>query len=439
MEYYNKITENYINALKHCLIFPKFKVELMDYNENVILEITQDISNSDSGSISINYQQGVRRSCSITLINLPESLYSYVGKYTPSERGLIWMNTKFKLYTGIGVPISSEEKREIFYDESDYVSYKNEVNDPINYRADSTIIEQDIYWFSQGVYIVTNPNALRDMSKGTVTLNGVDKFGLFGSETNFNQTEAIYKINYNSSVGNIIKSILKFNRGNGSPIDPIEPYIDSNVMNLKVPYDIEKPASTYFSDILIELANIFACDIFYDVNGRLNFVKGNEHRGMEDYASIWDYSDEESEYFSPQMTYNFTETYNIVKVIGDNKAAPEIYEYTAKNDEPNSPTRISLIGEKIKYIESTFCYNLDRTKDFARYMLQKLSRVPLTLSFQSSMIPHLEVNNVITITDKFFNYNQERFVIQSLTMPLSTKSLIDIEATNTANIPYFEY
>ena len=139
------------------------------------------------------------------------------------------------------------------------------------------------------------------------------------------------------------------------------------------------------------------------------------------------------------MTYNFTETYNIVKVIGDNKAAPEIYEYTAKNDEPNSPTRISLIGEKIKYIESTFCYNLDRTKDFARYMLQKLSRVPLTLSFQSSMIPHLEVNNVITITDKFFNYNQERFVIQSLTMPLSTKSLIDIEATNTANIPYFEY
>lgn len=450
MEYYNKIDDNYLAALKKNIVKPVFKVELMDFAENVIGELTQDISKEDSGSISINYQQGVRRSCSLTLINVNENLKLKRGKYLLSENDL-WINTKFKLYTGIKIPKISSFQQEIDYNnEDDDILHVNNDLDLLLFRKDSQKIEEDIYWFSQGIYLLTDPTVLRDMSKGTITLNGIDKFGVFGSETNFNQTDTLYRIEKGAIVGNVISDILNFNKGNNLPLDVKMPYIDPNAKVLvgdnqeitlsqtSLPFEIDKSPETYFSDILIELANIYACDIYYDTEGRLHFEKGNEKQSMDDFGSLWDYSDKETEYFSPQLNYDFKSVYNVVKVIGNNPAT-NLFEYVAKNTNPSSPTRIQLLGEKTLYIESSFCYNSDRTKDFANYMLRKKSMVPLTFSFQSSFMPHLDVNKVITITDDYYNYFQQRFIIQSLTIPLSTKSLIEVECTNAAIIPYFEY
>lgn len=449
MEYYNKIDKIYLDALKQNIIYPVFKVELMDFAENIIGELTQDISKEDSGSISVNYQQGVRRSCTLTLINVQENLKIRQGKYLLDENGL-WVNSKFKLYTGIKVYKNTKFIQEVDYNNlNEDVIYKEEDN--LLYRNNTQKTEVDMYWFSQGVYLLTDPSVFRDMSKRTITINGIDKFGVFGSEANFNQTDATYVIKKNSLVGDVITSILNFDKGNGMPLDVKTPFIDPNVKVLVseavgekpvaqvgLPYEVNKSPETYFSDILIELANIYACDIYYDTEGRLHFEKGNEKQTMEDFASLWDYSDKEPEYFTPQLNYDFKSVYNVVKVVGNNSEA-DLFEYVAKNNSPFSPTRISLLGEKILYIESSFCYSFDRTKDFANYMLRKKSMVPLTLSFQSSFMPHLDVNKVITITDDYYNYTQQRFIIQSLTMPLTTKSLIDVECTNTSIIPYFEY
>ena len=438
MEYYNKIDSVYLNALKQEIIYPVFKVELMDFAENVIGELTQDISKEDSGSISINYQQGVRRSCSLTLINAADNLHITQGKYALNENGL-WINTKFKLYTGIRVPYQTKLDINLNYDfEGNTVLYEDVATSTLIYKNKDSQMQEDIYLFSQGVYLLTDPNVLRDMSKKTITINGIDKFGVFGSETNFNQTEATYLIPADSTVADVVTSILNFDKGNGLPLDIKKPYIDASIAAEKIPYDINKSPETYFADILIEMANMFACDIYYDTEGTFHFEKGNEQRQMDEMASLWDYSDKNTEYFAPQLTYDFKNVYNSIVVIGNNPAT-DLFQYKARNDNPASPTRISLIGEKILYIESSFCYNQDRTIDFANYMLKKKSMVSLTLSFQSSFIPHLEVNNVITITDEYLNYVQQRFVIQSLNIPLTTKSLIDIECTDTAMIPYFEY
>lgn len=459
MEYYNKVDDIYLSALKQNIIRPVFKVELMDFTEDVIGELTQDISKEDSGSISVNYQQGVRRSCSLTLINVNENLKIKQGKYLLDENGL-WINTKFKLYTGVKIPKFVSAQREI---ETDYIEESGNISKDVDilyndndlnlliYRKNTEFLEEDIYWFSQGIYLLTDPSVFRDMSKRTITINGIDKFGVFGSETNFNQTDSTYLIEEGSKVGNVINSILKFDKGNGLPLDVKSPYIDPNtkvfvsneigdqpVASVGLPFEIDKSPETYFGDILIELANIYACDIYYDTEGRLHFEKGNEKQSMDDYGSLWDYSDKEPEYYAPQVNYDFKSVYNVVKVVGNNPAT-DLFESVIKNNIPSSPTRVQLIGEKILYIESSFCYSEERTKDFAKYMLRKKSMIPLTLSFQSSFIPHLDVNKVITITDEYNNYNQQRFIIQSLTIPLTTKSLIDVECTDTAVIPYFEY
>lgn len=604
-EYYDKIDANLINTLKYQpQTHMGLKVELLDYLETTIGEVTQDIDRSNAGSVEINYQQGVRRSCSITLINK-------FNLYTPSFNRGIWLHTKFKVYMG-------------FY------------------------IGVDIYWFSQGIYILTNPSVLNERSNKTITLNGVDKFGILGSETSFHELNGTYKIPAGTTLKNAVKSLLKMPIGNsggnlivygadnaftgaqyysgwlsnrvknifgytltnlipniipstikevyvdeqgdgnhyvkwspnaytydagtctlniptiarlrrqysnalikiiaysGYPIDPKPPVIDNRIVeyydaieflgqdevkwdtaqgapinhyylrdndgflpvisyssaqpfykvylnrqeipymasggsgvplhyeynpttkaiwiigttltqqlsatatisiiakmrgsigDIKIPYDIEKSPNEFYADLIIELATITACDVYYDAYGYLNFVKGNEKQDMDNLPTVWDFSDESNYYFNSSLDYNFTNVFNVIKVVGTNDSAKDICEKTVKNTQLNSPTCVQLLGEKIKYIESSFCYNQPRTEDFANYLLQKYSRVQETLNFGTIPLPFLDVNQVINITDKNLDLNEARFIIQSLSLPLSTDSEMTVNSTNTANIPYFE-
>ena len=372
------------------------RIELLDHYENVLGEITDYISNDDSNNISLNYKQGVQRSCTITLNNT-ERLF------TPNENRLIWFLTKFKIYIGLKVS------------------------------------EDTIYWFSKGVYILTDPQSIRDMSKGTVILNGVDKFGMFTSDTNYYELDGTYVAPAGTTLRNIIIETLRDDLGNGMMIDPRPPIIDREIGMMTLPYDISKPPNSHMGEILVELGNVFACDIFYDADGVLNFTKGNEENDMASFASIWNFSDLSPEYFTPSLNDDFRNTFNIVKVVGNNPNATDIFEYTLKNEQPNSPTRVQLIGAKTRFIEIQFGYNMDRVRDFARYWLRRHCIVHQNFNFQSSFIPHLDINNVVNIDDRHFEYSNQRFIIQSIDMPLNARSLFDINSSNLANIPYFPF
>src|SRR5574344_426458 len=211
-EYYNTISDAYIHALKQSTIYPVVKVELLDPYENTIDEVTQDISRREVGNISINYQQGVRRSCSITLDNKFQ-------KYTPSYNGVIWFNTKFRVYLGIKVYKVLPNTAYLGYDSTtDMMAYRpTEVgfDYPLAYEPDFLNAGYDTYWFSQGVFVLTNPSVLSNRSNKTITLNGVDKFGLLGSETAFHELEGTYKIPADTTLKNIIYDTLQLDSGNG--------------------------------------------------------------------------------------------------------------------------------------------------------------------------------------------------------------------------------
>ena len=150
-DFVNIYNSKYIGLVKAHVIKPKFKIELLDLYENTIGEITKDINANNSGSISINYQQGVRRSCSFTLSDT-------FGKYRPmSNNNIFGFNTKFKIYVGL-----------------------------------EDIQTGETYWFSQGIFYTTNPTSSHANSNKTVTVNGVDKFGIFTSDTGYNQLEGTY-------------------------------------------------------------------------------------------------------------------------------------------------------------------------------------------------------------------------------------------------------
>lgn len=387
----------YIELVKAPVIKPKFKIELLDLYENTIGEITKDISASNSGSISINYQQGVRRSCSFTLSDT-------FGKYRPmSNDNIFGFNTKFKIYVGL-----------------------------------ENIQTGETYWFSQGIFYTTNPTSSHANSNKTVTVNGVDKFGIFTSDTGYNQLEGTYIVPAKSKLYAVVKDILSLELGNGYIIDPKEPHIDSQFIDYELPYDIKKSPGSYMGDILIELGNVLGADIYYDTNGVLTITSGTTDITYSKQSSIWDFSDVLPEYSNGSVSLNTIDAINIVKVVGNQVNDSEIYIGNAENHNPLSPTAIEKIGRKIYYEESANLPNQARADEYAKYVLNSKSIIQTAIGFSSTLIPHLDVNRVITITDDYYKYEQERFIIQSITLPLDSKTLMSISCNNIASLPYYD-
>jgi len=398
MEYTDIINNRYLELVQRPVVFPKFKIEILDKTEKIVLkEITQDISNENSGSITMNYQQGVRMSCTLKILNED-------GKYSQLEAGEnFWIGSKFKLYIGI---------------------YDNDTG--------------DTYWFSEGVYYVSNPVNTHSFSEKYITINGVDKFGFLGSELNYNQLTGTYHADAGNKIYDIIKSILALDIGNGDFVDYVQPILDPLYAEEVLPYSVEKAPGAYLGDILIELANILGANIYYDKRGHLTVESGTEDISYSTEAPLWDFTDVLPEYSDSSVSYNYTDAVNVVTVVGNN-VNDKIYSYTAENNNPSSPTRIGLIGRKEKApVETAMAYSQERAKDYAEYLLNKLSIVQTLINFNSSLIPHLDVDCVCNITDKYYNYSQQRFIIQSLTIPLNTTENMSISASNVASLPYYE-
>ena len=104
-----------------------------------------------------------------------------------------------------------------------------------------------------------------------------------------------------------------------------------------------------------------------------------------------------------------------------------------------SPVSIENIGRKEYYEESSSVYDDSTAKDYAEYVLKQKSILNQAITFECTMLPHLDVNKVVTITDSFYHYNQERFIIQSITIPLTSTSTMQISASNISSLPYYEF
>jgi len=395
MEYYNFSPRRYFDIVKREIVHPIFKVALLDYNENVIQEITRDISSNNNGSIDINYQQGVRRSCSITFIDP-------YGEYIPDvNKGVFWLNQKFKLYVGL-----------------------------------EDLDTGDKNWFSQGVFYVNDP--IINRTEKIVTINGVDKFGFFGSELNYNQLEGTYLIPEGTRVFDAIINILLLDRGNGQVIDPIAPILDVTYKNNVLPYDINKSPGSYLGDILIEIANVLGANIYYNTDGQLVLSSGTLDMSYSNKSPVYEFIDVLPEYGDSSLRYDYVNAINSITVVGSNINGA-VYQYTAENRNPMSPLRIDLIGKKTgAIVETSNAGSLNDVMAYAKFLLNYKSIVQMAVDFSSSFLPHLKEDEVIEITDRYYKYEKERFIIQSIKIPLNPLDKMTISASNITSLPYYE-
>ena len=401
MEYFNVYNKRYVQILKTPSLRYKIRLELWGEYENVLGEITKDISVTALGQINISRQSIVRRSCSLTLFDVE-------NKYLPCPDSLIWFGRKFKLLIGI-------------------------VDNSSN----------DIYWWSQGVYFIQSAD-----SDGTiVNIEAVDKGGLLDGSLSINLLQSNYIIETGSRISDVIKDTLMLDCGRGA-IDPIPPIIDTYFNDVPTASDITVNANSYIGDIFNALAENYKCDVYYDTDGHMRFHKTVDAQYADGYKYLshqWNYNDGDAWYGNRNYQYNF-DGYNSVTVYTNISETERDSDedlnvsYTARNNNPLSPLRVSLIGvrsteaKEIKYVNVSRNEMERRCKDLGDYLLMKESFLGMTLNFDSPIIPHLDVDKPIGITDKKFKLDNSVFIVQSITIPLAAGAM-NISATNINWLP----
>ena len=400
MDYYNKIDNAYLAELHKPMRKMYVKMEILSHYEGAIGEITSDLSSTD-GSITINKEQGCRRSCSLSIIDRS-------GKYIPQKDSSFWYNRKFKIFIGLQV-------------------------------------DENIYWFPQGVFVTKSANS----NGRRLNVEGVENYGFLDGTLNARMCLVEYQASVTNSkkgtnIATLIKDTLMLDLGNNIPLDPVEPIIDPIFYNVTLYDDIVVDEGGYLGEIFDKIAEMYGANIYYDVNGRLRMERVFNYNLPSWYRHLspqFELSETEITETDINYTYNY-DGVNIITVTTDNTSG-EIYSYTAKNENPQSPVNINAIGYKgldggtyyIPLGDTSEESGEEKCRQQAEYMLLQHACMSTGISYNLPIIPHLNVDNTVRVSNDYYNFDKQLFIVNSITMPLSATEM-SIEATNLQWLPF---
>lgn len=405
MEYFNYTGKEYRVAVQSATLYPVIKVELLDQFENAYAEISEEITDN-SGSIQSTLQQGVRNTVSF-------SIFDPAGKFIPDANNkLFWVRKKFKLYVGL----ATEQKA-------------------IQLNGQTTGISGDIFWFSKGVYIITDINAQKDNSGNqTISFTGVDKYGAFTNDTGYGEMIGTFSFDIGMSISYVIKNVLKQDIGNGQMLDPLEPIIDPDLQEYKLQLVFSKGPGSYIGDLLNDLATTLHADIYYDMDGHLNVKKSLNFDEYKNVQNQWDFTERSAEYISAQVNYQLKNIANYIYVVGDNPLGGQIPIAIAENNDARSPLSVAKIGRKSRYIEKSTIYSQQEAENYAQYILKTACLLGTQISFTCTLIPSLELDNTFSLTDSYYQYDRQEFIITAITYPIGVGTM-SISGSSIKELP----
>lgn len=376
---------------------PVFRLFLLNYDETIKEDVSEDVI-VGSGSLNMNYQQGQTRSFSVDLIN--EN-----GKWNPSTiNGRIWSGTKFRLDYGI-------------------------------------VLKNTVYWKQMGIFTPNDPSLNNATSSKTISLQMSDKFALLDGSIS-GKTDSQYIIARGTKVKDAIQAFLDMeisasNQTYGSKkVYDMKPLIfPSKYEDYVTEYRIDKSADTSIGEIIIELANMISCDVYYNENGNLTLSSNIDDLNYNNKSILWNYKDDELQYTDTKLTVNFSKLINKVIVVGANVNGA-VYKATAENRNSLSQGNIYNSPIKLEYISDSNIYSTPLALDRANYELNKKSILPLSVSIKSFYNPFLKFNELVMWSNNDYGYKNRKFIIQSINMPMGSDCRMDITMTNINELPF---
>ncbi len=357
------------------------------------------------GSISVNFQNGRRRTASVTLAN-----YGSDFQYNVNN---IWFGQEIALDEGLVL-------------------------------ADGT----DFY-IQQGVFLIDTPSEEILPNSRTMTYNLVDKWANLDG-TLFGNLEGTYEVAVGTNIFEPISALLSEDRGNGRPLDGIKPiYTEyynqrtqelpdgSTVKMTDLPYTVRKDGgSDKKADVILELAGAVNAVVGYDELGALRIDPSQDDILDDTKPVIWQFSEKETTLLGMTYEVKNTEVYNDYIIYGEQLDDYSQPRGRAQNLDPKSDTNVNLIGRKTIRESAPGYVTNKQCEDRAAWELKRATILKKAVTISCSQILHIQENRLISIvrTDKEGS-PVERHLILGFSRPLTANGEMTINAVSVHDFP----
>lgn len=400
----------YLNVIKSSFI-KLARLDFLQPNGSVSYSLDNNPLNKrsgafiQSGTLTVNLQNGQRRSATVTLSNLD-------GEYDYSVNKL-WFGQQVQLWMGVKLP-SGED-----------------------------------FYISQGVFYVKDPEESFKPGLRQTTLYLVDKWAYLDG-TLFGNLDGTYEVPVNSNIFNVIASVLLFPRGNGQVVDSSAPIFTSfyngktttlpdgstvPLTNTPYTYRCDSENGTY-ADIILEMNTMLAGWIGYDSCGQLRLSPSQDDILDQTKPIQWEFTPKNSTFLGATYSIKNSEVYNDIIIIGESLSEYGQTAGRATNYDPRSDTNANIIGLKTKRYSQSGYYTQDICESMAVFKLKRQSVLKKSVTIESTQMFHLQENNLVTIqrTDKPGN-PVERHLITGYSIPIAQDGPMSISATAVNDFP----
>lgn len=254
------------NVLKQPYIDKRLKLELLDFNYNIVDEIS---GNMTACTVTVDADSDVRRTCNVGLVVTDSSFDIKAGSK-------IWLDRYIRPYVG----------------------YTN-------------IRTGELQWYNQGIYLINAPSWQYDAVTNGLSFTGVDLMAKLTGMRNGNLEGITHTIPVGSNVRDAMIATLALAGFNKYIID--ECRTNKGAIQ-EVPYDIEINQGGTVYNILSELRDILPqYQIYFDINGVFHYEPipdGDDDPVLID-DDMWD-----NILISETINTDFESVKNVVEVYG---------------------------------------------------------------------------------------------------------------------------
>jgi hypothetical protein len=403
--------QQYLAALKTDFV-KVTRVDFLNPNGTVAFSLDNNYKNTRSGlfvqdgSLSVNLQNGTRRSASITLSNYNREFDFNVNN--------LWFGTKVRLQMGLLLPDGSE------------------------------------YLVPQGVFYIKDPEEAFQPSQRTIKLELIDKWAMLDGTLGGN-LDGIYEVPVNSNIFAAIDGLLKDAQGNGYLFDDT-PAVYTSYYNGKTqtlpdgttaslvnsPYTARFDSfGGSYADVILELNDMVAGWIGYDATGALRLDPSQDDILDITKPILWTFTPTEKQFLGATYSIKNTEVKNEIIRVG--QALDGGYAQIgarAQNFDPSSDTNINIIGRKVDRQEKAGYYTNDICAALAEFELKRNTILKKSVTIRSTQMFHLVENNLVVIRriDKKGS-PYERHLINGFTIPIGQTGEMTINATSVSDFP----
>lgn len=353
-----------------------------------------------NGSLTVNLQNGQRRTATVTLGNLDGAFEYNVNK--------IWFGQQIRLMEGLTLPDGTD------------------------------------FYLPQGVFYVRDPEEKLMPGTRTMTYRLEDKWSYLNG-TLFGYLDGIYEISRGTNIFAAIESILALDRGNGEAVDRVKPLFTDYYNNQTTPLPDGTTASvlslpyTYrndsengsYADVVLEMAGIIAGWVGYDATGRLRVEPSSDDLDDSEKPIEWAFTPNEKQFLGATYTAKNSEVYNDIIVVGESLTQYGYVAGRAQNLDPKSDTNINIIGRKTLRESSAGYYAENQCKNLAAFKLKRQTILQKSVTIQSGQLFHISENQIVTIQrpDKP-GAPVERHLVTGFTRPIAQTGAMQINATS---------